>query len=225
MTEESSLAIKQPTLVRVMAKIFSYVFHPLFLPTYIFIWLTLRFPYEFVGFNPVDLFLRKITVFWMTAFFPAFGTFLCWRVGFIDSIYLRTQKERIIPYVITMFFYWWMWYLSLRVFNGENSEGQLPEVLKFFYLGIGFASVFGLILNNFFKISMHAMGVGGALMFVILTGFFYHLYIGLDISLALLVAGVVCTSRLLLNEHGNKEIYAGIIVGIICQLLAYWLSM
>ncbi|HVX50243.1 MAG TPA: hypothetical protein VHB48_08790 [Chitinophagaceae bacterium] len=224
MTEES-LSINQPTLLKVVAKIFSYVFHPLFIPTYIFIWLTVQFPFAFVGFSPLDMFMRKITVFWMTAFFPAFGTFLCWRLGFIESIFLRTQKERIIPYVISMFFYWWMWYLSLRVFNGQTSQGQLPEVLKFFYLGISISTVFGLIINNFIKISMHAMGVGGALMFVILTGFFYHQYLGRDISLVLLVTGIVCSARLILGEHATGEVYTGLFVGMLCQLMALWFSV
>lgn len=217
--EDNSLAIKQPTVLRVIAKIFSYVFHPLFIPTYIFIWLTIKFPFAFAGITPTALFLRKITVFWMTAFFPAFGVFLCWRLQFIENVFLRSQKERIIPYVITMFFYWWMWYLALRKFDDQ------PEVLKFFYLGIALSTVFGLILNNFFKISMHAMGVGGALMFAILTCFYYHQYLGADISLAILVTGIVCTSRLLLNEHKNGDLYTGLIVGVLCQALAYLFAM
>jgi hypothetical protein len=219
MTEESSITIKQPTLLRVIAKIFSYLLHPLFIPTYIFIWLTVRFPYAFEGITPVNLFFRKITVFWMTAFFPAFSTFLCWRVGFINNMFLRTQKERIIPYVITMIFYWWMWKLAMQKFTDQ------PDVLKFFFLGIGLATVVGLIFNSFFKISMHAMGVGGALMFVILTGFFYHVYIGFDVALALITAGLVCTARLVLNEHGNVDIYSGAVVGALCQLIAYKIMM
>ena len=219
MTEDTGFAIKQPTILRVVAKIFSYVFHPLFIPTYIFIWLTIQFPFEFAGMTPVILFLRKITVFWMTAFFPAFGVFLCWRLQFIENIFLRSQKERIIPYVITMFFYWWMWYLAIRKFDDQ------PEVLKFFYLGIGLSTVFGLVINNFYKISMHAMGVGGAIMFVILTCFFYHIYLSIDVSLALIAGGIVCTSRLLLNEHGNREIYSGILVGVLCQAIAYAIMM
>jgi len=216
--DDSSITVKPPTFLRVIAKIFSYVFHPLFIPTYVFIWLTIHFPFDFAGLTPNALFLRKITVFWMTAFFPAFGVFLCSRLKFIENIYLRSQKERIIPYVITMFFYWWMWYLSLH-------WPDQPVVLKFFYLGIGISTVLGLILNNFYKISMHAMGVGGAVMFVILTSFFYHVYMGADISLALLAGGIVCTSRLLLSEHNNKEVYSGLIVGVVCQLLAYWFMM
>jgi len=218
MTDDKSIAEYQPTVLRVLARIFSYVFHPLFIPTYIFLWLTLRFPFAFEGITPITLFMRKITVFWMTAFFPAFAVFLLYQLKFIENIYLRSQKERIVPYMITMFFYWWMWYLS------RNFADQ-PEVLRFFFLGIFFATIVGLIVNNFFKISMHAMGVGGALMFIILTAFYYHIYLGIDISVFIIVAGVTCSSRLLLDEHGNKEVYAGLFTGIICQAIAYYFAM
>ena len=77
------------------------------------------------------LFTRKITVFWMTGFFPAFSVFLLYQLKFIENIYLRSQTERIVPYIITMVFYWWMWYLS----RSEKFSDQ-PEVLKFFFFGI-----------------------------------------------------------------------------------------
>ncbi|MFX9915856.1 hypothetical protein ABTP64_18780, partial [Acinetobacter baumannii] len=80
-------------------------------------------------------------------FFPAFSVFLLYQLKFIENIYLRSQKERIAPYIITMIFYWWMWYLS------RNFTDQ-PEVLRFFFLGIFLSTVVGLIANNFFKISM-----------------------------------------------------------------------
>jgi len=218
MTENSSIAAEQPTILRVLARICSYAFHPLFIPTYIFLWLTVRFPFAFHDLSPFVLFTRKITVFWMTAFFPAFSVFLLSQLKFIDNIYLRTQRERIAPYIITMIFYWWMWYLSLH-------WPEQPEVLKFFYLGIGLSTVAGLIINNFFKISMHAMGVGGAVMCVILTSFYYQVYLGVDIALIIIIAGTTCTARLILNEHANKEIYSGLLVGIACQAIAYHFSM
>ena len=51
---------RQPVVVRVLAKVLSYVFHPLFIPTYIFLWMVLRFPYEFIGLQGHDLTLREI---------------------------------------------------------------------------------------------------------------------------------------------------------------------
>ena len=202
----------------VFAKVVSYILHPLFIPTYVFFWLLIRFPYAFADITPMDLFARKITVFWMTAFFPAFSVFLLWRLKFIDNMLLRTQRERVAPYIITMIFYWWMWYLS------RNFTDQ-PIVLKFFYFSIFGATVFGLILNSFFKISMHGMGVGGLLMFVLLTCFYYNTYLGIDIAIVMLITGIVCTARLLLSEHNNFEVYAGLIIGAICQLISYWIAI
>ena len=208
----------QPLYLRVTAKIVSYIFHPLFIPTYIFFWLLLRFPFEFAGITPFGLFARKINVFWMTAFFPAFSVFLLWRLKFIDNIFLKTQKERIIPYVITMIFYWWMWYLS------RNFSDQ-PDALRFFFLGVFFTTIIGMISNNFFKISMHAMGIGGAVIFTVLTCFYYQTYLGADISLLLIITGLVCTARFIISDHTNLEIYSGVIIGALCQLISFWITV
>lgn len=209
---------RQPQLVRGVAKIMSYIFHPLFIPTYIFLWMVLRFPYEFIGLQGRELTLREIGVFMTTAFFPAFTVFLLWKLGFAKSIHLRYQKERIIPYIATMIFYWWMWYLS-RNFTDQASA------LKFFYFGIFLATVPGLVLNNFVKISMHAMGVGGALAAIILTCLLYQNNYGLDITLGVLIAGVVCSARMALSEHSLFEINIGLAVGVLCQIIAYWVMM
>ncbi len=209
---------KTPVLLTIPAKLISYLFHPLFIPTYVFIFLIFQFPYEFAGITEYQLKLRLFSIFWLTAFFPAFAVFLLWRLKFSDSIFLRTQKERIVPYIITMFFYWWMYYLS------RNFTDQ-PAVLKFFYMGIFMATVFGLVLNNYFKISLHAMGVGGAMAAIILFAMHYQMPLGVSISAATLIAGIVCTSRFLVSDHTNKEIYTGLFVGIGCQMAAYYFVM
>jgi hypothetical protein len=198
--------------------VISYVFHPLFIPTYIFIFLMYQVPYEFAGITDYQLQLRLFSNFWLTAFFPAFAVFLLWRLKFSESIFLRTQKERIVPYVITMFFYWWMYYLS------RNFTDQ-PLVLKFFYMGIFIATVIGLILNNYFKISLHAMGVGGALAAIILFALYYRVPLGVSMSVAALITGIVCTARFLVSDHTNKEVYTGLFVGIFSQLIAYYFVM
>jgi hypothetical protein len=219
MEQSSEIAnTKQSLFLTIPAKIISYLFHPLFVPTYIFIFLIYLVPYEFAGITDWQLKMRLFSIFWITAFFPAFAVFLLWRLKFSESIFLRTQKERIVPYIITMFFYWWMYYLS------RNFTDQ-PVVLKFFYMGIFIATVFGLILNNYFKISLHAMAVGGAMAAVILFAMYYRMPLGLSMSIATLLTGIVCTSRFLVSDHTNKEIYTGLFVGIGCQLAAYYFVM
>jgi hypothetical protein len=61
-------------------------------------------------------------------------------------------------------------------------------VLKFFFMGMFAATVVGLIVNNYQKISMHAMGAGGGMMAIILFSFYYQQPLGLPITIATLLA-------------------------------------
>ncbi|MCU0321421.1 MAG: hypothetical protein MUE72_03345 [Chitinophagaceae bacterium] len=201
-----------------VAKILSYAFHPLFIPTYIFLFLGYQFPMEFAGLTDKGYKLKLFGLFWMTAFFPAFAVFLMWRLKFIDNIFLRTQKERIIPFFVSMFFYWWMYYL------GKNFKDQ-PEVLKFFFFGIFISTSIGVIINNYIKISLHGMAMGGALTAIVLFSFYYQTSLGLPIIIATIITGLVATSRFIAGSHTNTEMYGGLILGCICQLVAYWVVM
>ena len=209
---------QQSLWLTIPAKVISYIFHPLFIPTYIFIFLVYQFPYEFSDITAWKLKLKIFSVFWMTAFFPAFAVFLLWRLKLSESIYLRTQKERIIPYFVTMFFYWWMYYLS------KNQTDQ-PAVLKFFYFGIFWSSIIGVIINNFIKISLHTIAAGSALMAIILCSLYYQINLGLAISCTVLLTGIIATARLFVSNHTTFEIYTGLGLGVLCQLVGYWICM
>lgn len=210
--------VYQSTVLKISSKIISYILHPLFIPLYVFLWLEWRFSINFDDITRAGLTLKAISIFLNATFFPAFAVFLLWRLKFIDNVFLRTQKDRIIPYIITMIFYWWLWYLS-RTFTDQ------PDVLKFFYFGIFLNTVFGLVINNFIKISMHAMGAGTLLAFVILTSTHYQTFFGPDIMIATFLCGIICTARMLLNHHSPAEIYVGLFVGVICQLLGVWIAL
>lgn len=210
--------VHHSSALKIIAKIVSYILHPLFIPTYIFLWLEWRFPINFDNVSAAALSFKTISIFINASFFPAFAVFLLWRLKFIESIYLRTQKDRIIPYIITMIFYWWMWYLS-RTFTDQ------PDALKFFYFGIFLNTVFGLIINNFIKISMHSMGAGTLVAFMVLACGHYQIFLGADLVIATFLSGLICTSRLILNEHSSAEIYMGLIVGALCQLLGVWIAL
>jgi hypothetical protein len=151
----------------------------------------------------------------MTAFFPACAVFLLWRLKFSESIFLRTQKERVIPYVITMFFYWWMYYLS------RNFTDQ-PLALKYFYFGIFIATSLGLVVNNFIKVSLHAIGISGLLTAVILAGFYYSINNFLWVAIAALTAGIVVSARMIVSDHTKQELTVGFAIGVFTQLVAYF---
>lgn len=214
MVDNSTMENTQPKVVKYVAHLLSYVLHPLFIPTYFFLFLMQVLPFEFVGISEWQLKMRLFSVAWLTAFFPAFAVFLLWRLKLSDSIFLRTQKERIIPYVITMFFYWWMYYLS------RNFTDQ-PIALKFFYLGIFVASAIGMTVNNFIKVSLHAMGIAGLTMAVILVSIFYPVNNAVWVLLAILLTALVISARLIVSDHTKKELIVGLFIGVFTQVAAY----
>jgi hypothetical protein len=62
--------------------------------------------------------------------------------------------------------------------------------------------------------------MGVMLTFILLLAFSQHLNFGIYISVALLVTGVVCTSRFIVSDHYPKEIYGGLFVGGLSMLVA-----
>lgn len=175
-------------------------------------------PYAFAVFDQKQKVLRLLFVFMITAFFPAITVFLLWRLQFAASIFLKTQKERIIPYVASIIYFFWGFYVS------KNLEGT-PKILTFFLLGTFLSASAALMANSYFKISMHSLAVGGAATFMILLGVTSGEPMGLAIAVTTLVTGIVCTSRLLVSDHHPLEIYWGLILGAISQVVACYFIM
>ena len=207
---------KQSAPIRAAAHFFSWVFHPLFIPAYATAFLVFVDPYTFAGFNFKFRLFRLIFVLFNTAFIPGFAVLLMWRLKLIQSMHLRTQKERIIPYAAAMIFYFWAWYVAHR-------QNDNPQPFINFLLGSFLAVCAAWFLNIVNKISMHAIGVGGLAMFFLLHAFGQQDVTGIYFSFAILIAGVVCTSRLIVSDHSQPEIYLGLTAGALCQVIAVML--
>jgi len=204
-----------PSLPRFLANFFSYLFHPLFIASYVIYFLIFFHPLAFAGFNEREKIFRFIAVFFATAFLPGFSAFLAWRLRLgVQSIHLPTQKDRIIPYAIAMIFYWWSWHVY-------DNLPDIPTASVHFLLGCFLAVCAAWFCNIYFKVSMHAIAMGGLVMFFILFSFADGFTSGLYLSIAILIAGVVCTSRLILSAHSFFEIYSGFFIGMLVQFIAW----
>jgi hypothetical protein len=210
---ERYFPLPQRGILRILGKAVSYLFHPLFIPLYVSAYLIYIHPYSFAVFDQKQKALRLVSIFVITAFFPAVTVFLLWRLGFAQSIFLRTQKERIIPYIASIIYFFWAFYVS------RNLQGT-PESMTSFFLGIFLAASAAVVANNYYKISMHALAVGGAASFMLLLGIFSHEPIGLPIAVATVITGLVCTSRFLVSDHTAQEIYSGLTIGALFQFIA-----
>lgn len=196
------------------AKVFSYVFHPLFIPLLVTYYLVFVHHSYFAGYGEKAKTWVLIRVGLNMVFFPLLTVFLLKGVGFIESIFLRKPKDRIIPYMASGIFFFWM-YLVFR-----NQE-EIPKILTSFTFGVFMASSLALLANIFFKISMHAIGCGGmlALMLVILSTNATSPF-ALPFMIVILITGVVCTSRLIVSDHTQKDIYMGLLFGAMAQFIA-----
>jgi len=204
----------QPRPIKFFANFFSYIFHPLFIPVYITLFLLFIHPYIFAGLSDWGKLGNLLQVFVNCTFLPIMSILLLKGLKFIDSVYLKTQKERIVPYMICMIFYFWNWYAF------KNNHG-VTEMVSL-SMAIFIASVFGFLANISLKISMHAIAVGVMSAFMTLLAFNDSLNLTLYLSVSFLITGIVCTSRLIVSDHSTKEVYAGLVIGIFSQLLAHY---
>ncbi|HEX2683286.1 MAG TPA: hypothetical protein VHL77_05115 [Ferruginibacter sp.] len=204
----------QHIVTRIFAHLFSVLFHPLFIPFYVVAFLVYFHPSYFSGFGYSAKLKLLLTTALNTIFFPAFAILVMKGLGFVKSIFLRTQQDRIGPYLTSMIFYFW----AARVFF--KFEPELDPVFPIFMTGVFLTTAVALIANIFYKISMHAIGCGGMVGILIIIMFSNSMLMTWPLSIALLITGIVCTSRLLISDHTQKDIYMGLAVGLICQFAA-----
>jgi hypothetical protein len=205
-----------PKQVNFLARSVSFIFHPLLVGVYMAAYLIYVNPFYYAYSPRVNAFRNLITVANNNFVFPVLVVLLMRGLGFIKSIYLKTTKERIVPYMASIIFFFWTW-------NTFYHLQGIPQVMRDMTQGIFYASVIGMMANIYFKISMHSMGVGGlvGLMTVVLMD--GQMYSGIPMAISVLIAGVVMSSRLITEDHQPGDIAAGFIVGLFSQLIAAWI--
>lgn len=212
--DAAPFSVSQPFVIRFFAQLFSYIFHPLFIPFYVTYYLAFMHPGYFNGVAKGEKIWVLIRVAVNIVLFPIVSVLLLKAVGFIDSIFLKTQKERIIPYIISNIFFFWMY----LVFHNQS---EIPSILTSFIFSVFLSSSVAVVANSFFKISMHAIGVGGMLgLLLIILYTNVSSSVTVPLSIAVLITGIVCTSRLMISNHSQADIYLGLLCGILCQVIS-----
>ncbi len=204
----------QPLVLRLMARFISWVFHPVFVPLYVMAFLIYEHPFQFTGFDPRQKLMVMLQSAAMYLFFPLVTVLLLKALGFIESIQLKKQKDRIIPLVACGVWYFWIWYVW------HNLPGY-PDMAIRFALAIWISSWTGLMVNTRMKISLHAISMGIAVTFLLVLAFTQPLNFGFYFAIALFIAGLVCTARFIVSDHTAAEVYGGLALGAISMIAAW----
>lgn len=210
---------KAPIALRIPATIVTYIFHPVFMPLLLaaaLLWVAPNY-FAILTTKQRNLWLLSIGV--TTIFFPLFSVALMKPLGFIISYKMPTAKERTIPLMTSMIFYFWI----NHVF-GHMPGVETPLILRVLLLGNFWAIIAVFMANIFTKVSLHTSGAG------IMVGLFAVLMIISPVNMlvpflaAVVLAGVIGTARMILKAHSPKQIWMGYAIGVAVELGA-WLYL
>jgi hypothetical protein len=203
--------------VRVFAQVLSYILHPLFIPAALAAWLLLKHPLYTLLLNEPARVRLLAMVMLNTILFPGLIAFLLWKLGFIKSLHLDTQRERIFPLVANIIFYFWAWNVSR---NLEN----IPTPLIQWLLGVFLTSCAAMFNNIFMKISLHTLAMGGWIAFSVLMMIHDPFWPTWMLPLSLVLGGLSGTSRLIREAHLQGEVYAGYLAGAMCMVAGWYIA-
>jgi hypothetical protein len=202
------------------ARIFSNLFHPFFIPTLSMFVLYFCFPYRFAEYEYKTKVVSIGLIFAITVIYPTIAIVVMSKLGMINSINLRERKDRIIPYVVTLTFYTWICYMALKPSN-NNMLFPNDFIFSHMMLAMTLSIIIAFVANNFLKVSMHMLGHGGFVGFLLFTAKFSPVNYEWIFVLALLVAGCVGTARLILKAHTLKEVIAGFSIAILAEYIVF----
>lgn len=189
--------------MRGVAKIISIVFHPLLMTTYLFLLLSFYVTPILQPIRPSAGFLGLI--FLMTFVLPALN-FLFFKVtGTVENLAMPERKQRIIPFlfisilycVVTFLFYW---------------KVKVPSVTSMLMI-ISAMVVISAVITLFYKVSIHSAAVWGIIGILLPLNKISNGTLLVPTVVLVVIAGLVMSSRLLLNAHTPREVLAGSLLG------------
>lgn len=198
------------------AKLISILFHPVFLATMGMAYLV------FVSQNVVlDVPVGKelqwfFIVFFSTLFLPIFLVFLLWKLDFIDSFKMETTKERYVPLIACMSFYFWVfWIFHLNL-------GASPWV-KTFLLASFITMVLLFLVTIFNKVSLHVGAISSVAVYAVLLNISTEFQDVLFMLVSLVSLGLIVWARKKLNAHTSQQLVLGCILGALASLIAFFI--
>lgn len=189
-------------------QIISVVFHPLLMTTYMSVILSCYVPEAFSPYSASIVPKLVLSIFFLTTLFPLMSIILLKLLTpLISDLKLSTRKERLLPFIIVIILY-------IGTSKWLIIDLQLSEIIRILlFLATGMIGLMCLI-NLKFKISTHSAAMWA------IAGYALSMAIKLSlpelksvIFIAVIIGGLVSTSRLYLGYHRPLEVWTGSIVG------------
>ena len=196
-----------------LSKFISFAFHPILMPTYAILLLFAFSPLfsEFMSIKQKTQIIKLAVVF--TFLLPIFSVIILKKFKIVSSFYMENQKERRWPLLFALGWF----YLLLRLLETLH----IHYIIVTLMLGAMLILLISAIISNFWKISLHMLGIGGVLGAFLAIHTLFGGNIFLIITL-LFCAGLVGFARVNENAHSLKQVYLGFVVGVGAEFLIFY---
>lgn len=200
--------------MKLFANIISGVFHPLLMITYGVLMVLLC---TYLAIYPPAMKLLLIGgAFLSTALIPGLFIFMMVKSGAAVDMELSERRERVVPYLILI--------TSVLVCVFYMYKMMLPFWFLSLLIGAGVALLLALVINFFWKISAHMLGIGGLLGGVMGVSRVHLMNPYWAFIIVIVIAGLLGMSRIFLKRHTPMQVYAGFGLGFICTFVASFMS-
>lgn len=203
-------------MLKTIATIISYIFHPLLLLTYLLLMVMWLNPFLFGRTSFEGHSLLLINIFFSTALLPGVAIIVMKGLGMLESLRMDDKQERIGPYIASGIFYLW-------IFVNVRDNGEIPLSYRSFVLAATVALFLSFLINLIQKVNIHAVSAGVLLSAVIvMLATYNYASISLHVVLmgAIIFAGLVGTTQLILEQGKPVDIYGGYFIGFVAQAIA-----
>lgn len=190
-------------------RIISSLLHPILFPLIGSIFYLLTIP-RYIS-DKYKLLILSI-IFLGTYLLPLLLLWLLKRLQMIQSFHLSTIEERKFPMLLLTF---------LGILIGRMLfKIAIVNDLAIFIIAGSFALllVYGFLWLRI-KVSIHTLGVGGLIGFLMKLSMEYHQNLLLILAFLFVLFGVIANARLKLKAHTFYEVILGLIIGVVTQLL------
>jgi hypothetical protein len=192
------------------ARVLSFVFHPLFVPTYFFVFLSWVLP---VMLEPISFALQPkflLFFFLVTTGVPLLNIAVFRWFGTVRTFSMVDRRERLWPFVFVA-----VLYLALTYMFVSQGMMSLNDNFLRLIIVIDMLVVVGTILTFFFKVSLHSLCIWGLVGIMVplnkLTGVTSLFYAAVAL---ILLAGFVMSARLKMGSHSLREVMWGAVAGL-----------
>ncbi len=206
---------KNHTVKRV-AELLSVAFHPIFMPLYGL--LIIYSSHTLHSFMPAEI--KRMIFILVTAnnvMIPLALATVLYARGAISTFNARDRNERMILLTFSVVMYSITAFLLLRM--------QIPSLFRAYFISIAIVTLITLVITVFYRISLHASGIGGLLVLIVFMILLYNNSMVWQMVAVLVTGGAVMASRIHLQDHSPSEVWTGLLAGVATMSISLFLLL